>query len=212
MGLNDWSNFIVPLTFLAIWALTSLFNREAKPLPNRPGSRPVPPPGPRPGERVGGPAGRDPTTRRPVAQGFEPRRPAPGRDEDVLIIQAEPIRPTPPKTGAGASARRVARAKLPPETAPKRIEPATSRPLVTGLGLPPQQITKPLVVGPLAAPPSSLTATPVATKAAPATKPPTTPSEPLLARAVRSPERLREAIVLSEILQPPLVLRRGRRM
>src|SRR5436190_34588 len=25
--------FIVPLTFLAIWALTSLFNREAQPLP-----------------------------------------------------------------------------------------------------------------------------------------------------------------------------------
>jgi hypothetical protein len=34
--------FIVPLTFLAIWALTSLLNRDAQPLPPRPGRGPVP--------------------------------------------------------------------------------------------------------------------------------------------------------------------------
>jgi len=39
--------FIVPLTFLAIWALTSLLNRDAQPLPPRP-MRPPAPPGPRP--------------------------------------------------------------------------------------------------------------------------------------------------------------------
>ena len=32
-GLDSLYQFIVPLTFLAIWALTSLFNREAQPLP-----------------------------------------------------------------------------------------------------------------------------------------------------------------------------------
>jgi hypothetical protein len=41
--------FIVPLTFLAIWALTSLLNRDAQPLPPRPGRAPGAGGGPRPG-------------------------------------------------------------------------------------------------------------------------------------------------------------------
>ena len=45
--------FIVPLMFLAIWALTSLLNRDAQPLPPRPG-RPVGQGGPRPLNRVPG--------------------------------------------------------------------------------------------------------------------------------------------------------------
>ena len=45
--------FIVPLTFLAIWALTSILNRDAQPLPPRPG-RPPGPAGVRPPGRVGG--------------------------------------------------------------------------------------------------------------------------------------------------------------
>ena len=43
--------FIVPLMFLAIWALTSLLNRDAQPLPPRP-TRPPGPGGPRPLSRV----------------------------------------------------------------------------------------------------------------------------------------------------------------
>jgi len=42
--------FIVPLMFLAIWALTSLLNRDAQPLPPRPG-RPPGAGGPRPLEK-----------------------------------------------------------------------------------------------------------------------------------------------------------------
>ena len=45
--IDNLFQFIVPLTFLAIWALTSLFNREAPPLPQRMG-RPQPPGGPGP--------------------------------------------------------------------------------------------------------------------------------------------------------------------
>ncbi len=45
--------FIVPLMFLAIWALTSLLNRDAQPLPPRP-TRPPGPGGPRPLSRVPG--------------------------------------------------------------------------------------------------------------------------------------------------------------
>jgi hypothetical protein len=44
---------VVPLAFLAIWALTSLLNREAQPLPPRMG-RPQPPGGPGPGPGPGG--------------------------------------------------------------------------------------------------------------------------------------------------------------
>ena len=36
MKLEILLQFIVPLTFLAIWALTSLLNRDAQPLPPRP--------------------------------------------------------------------------------------------------------------------------------------------------------------------------------
>ena len=45
IDIDNLFQFIVPLTFLAIWALTSLFNREAPPLPQRMG-RPQPPGGP----------------------------------------------------------------------------------------------------------------------------------------------------------------------
>ena len=38
MKLEFLLQFIVPLTFLAIWALTSLLNRDAQPLPPRPGA------------------------------------------------------------------------------------------------------------------------------------------------------------------------------
>jgi len=47
--------FIVPLMFLAIWALTSLLNRDAQPLPPRPGRLPGPG-GPRPPARLPGQA------------------------------------------------------------------------------------------------------------------------------------------------------------
>jgi hypothetical protein len=46
MKLELLLQFIVPLTFLAIWALTSLLNRDAQPLPQRPGAGRLPGPGP----------------------------------------------------------------------------------------------------------------------------------------------------------------------
>ncbi|MGC8641651.1 MAG: hypothetical protein ACP5XB_17430 [Isosphaeraceae bacterium] len=46
-------NFIVPLTFLAIWALTAILNRDAQPLPPRTG-RPPGPGGMQPGGRLPG--------------------------------------------------------------------------------------------------------------------------------------------------------------
>jgi hypothetical protein len=72
-GFEMLIQFIVPLTFLAIWALTSLLNRDAQPLPPRPGRLP----GPRPG----GPADRrllppEPPAR-PAAATRPPERPMP---------------------------------------------------------------------------------------------------------------------------------------
>src|SRR5689334_1535404 len=48
MKLDILLQFIVPLSFLAIWALTSLLNRDAQPLPPRP-MRGLGPGGARPG-------------------------------------------------------------------------------------------------------------------------------------------------------------------
>ncbi len=61
--------FIVPLTFLAIWALTSLLNRDAQPLPPRPG-RPPGPGGVRPQNRAAGQA-----APRPPGPGAPPPQP-----------------------------------------------------------------------------------------------------------------------------------------
>src|SRR5437764_360870 len=100
--------FIVPLTFLAIWALTSLFNREAQPLPPRMG-RPQNPNGPGPGPAGGGgstlnalrseAANRDPSLRwaSPTAADRTGTRRPVGRPDDEILIIEETRRP------AGAS-------------------------------------------------------------------------------------------------------------
>src|SRR4051794_31456516 len=98
--IDNLFQFIVPLTFLAIWALTSLLNREAQPLPPRTG-RPRLPEGPGPGQGAG--PGGTPGTFRPEARNRDPaarwapptaaertasaRRPAGRPDEEILIIE-----------------------------------------------------------------------------------------------------------------------------
>lgn len=82
--------FIVPLTFLAIWALTSILNRDAQPLPPRPGR----PPGP------GGmqPGGRLPGQTDPLRPGGMPGRPAAGERPTAWTgLGAPPSAPTPPR-------------------------------------------------------------------------------------------------------------------
>src|SRR3954454_72497 len=97
MRFENIFQFIVPLTFFAIWALTSLFNRETQPLPPRTG-RPLGPNGPRPTpteilegprpiERGADRTPRDPTMRwsKPSSSERPPSRRAPtsgGLDED----------------------------------------------------------------------------------------------------------------------------------
>src|SRR5579875_2178350 len=117
--------FIVPLTFLAIWALTSLLNRDAQPLPPRPGAGRGPGPGPARGTAGGGfspstqgdPTGpvRSSSPGRPASSPIADRaaparwssapvqgRPAPvgsrAGDEGIVIIESE----TRPVTGSSS--------------------------------------------------------------------------------------------------------------
>jgi hypothetical protein len=111
MRLDILLQFIVPLSFLAIWALTSLLNRDANPLPPRPVRSPNPG-----GSRIGsmGPgrsdvmtparyqvAGRSPlsgapleraSAGRPTGGPAVPGRPVSGRlsglDEGILILDS----------------------------------------------------------------------------------------------------------------------------
>ena len=73
MKLEFLLQFIVPLTFLAIWALTSLLNRDAQPLPPRPGAGRGPGVGP---ARVGAGGGFSPATRGELTRSASPARPA----------------------------------------------------------------------------------------------------------------------------------------
>jgi len=87
--------FIVPLTFLAIWALTSILNRDAQPLPPRPG-RPPGPGGTRPPVRMPGQV-------EPLKPGGGlPGRPAPSplagdRPATWSGLGAPPASPAPPR-------------------------------------------------------------------------------------------------------------------
>lgn len=99
--LEALSQIIVPLIFLAIWAITSLLNRDAQPLPQRPAR-----PGGRPGPNALGPAARrsEPSslpgsTRRPGGEG--PPRNGSDRRPGEENPQASPRparRPTPSGT------------------------------------------------------------------------------------------------------------------
>ena len=224
----------MPLTFLAIWALTSLFNREAQPLPPRanrppgpPGPRPGLPPAPRPIERRAEPATGEPTMR--WSTGTATVRRAPGRpDDDILIIESEPRRPSPCAFGrAGvADGRRglAARGFADPvrrAVVPERPEPSTPRALSAefGQGIA-NQVNHPLNLGPLAMPQSPLGSHDLPSIAKVVSEPPRpVPGRALplgidLRVAMSSPAKLRESFIMNELFQPPLALRgkRGRRL
>src|SRR4051812_49963997 len=120
--------FIVPLTFLAIWALTAIFNREAQPLPPRQG-RPQPPGGP----GMGGPSAqragltdRDPNLRWSTT-GDRPssRRPLSG-DDAILIIEEtrRPPQSAANRAGTGGSTPPAAPPPPPPGGGPHPAPPA----------------------------------------------------------------------------------------
>src|SRR5690349_21596090 len=93
------ARLIIPGIFVVIWLLNQLFNKEVNPPANRTPLGPRPgglPPAPRPGERS---TGGEPTMR------FSSTSP-PRRADDVVVIRAEPTRPS---AVGGAAGRRQAR-------------------------------------------------------------------------------------------------------
>jgi hypothetical protein len=214
-----------PLILLAIWALSSLFRNEAKPQPGghalgpRPGG-PLHPPGARPGARPGTAMSRDPAMRWGNPPGTEglPRRP-PGRpNEEILIIRSETNRggrPPAPRPGPGsAPPKRGTRSKAAPATAAKRSEPTSARPAVDQPGSLVSQHVEQTIEG------QSLSNTTRANAAADAVtalydaRPKSANRTPLydLQSLVGSAEELRKAIIVNEVLQPPVAMRNRRRM
>jgi hypothetical protein len=229
MKIDQLFQFLVPLAFLAIWALTSLFNRAAHPLPPRTG-RPPDPTGPKPSdpsptmrpvERRAEPPPRDPTLRwsSPRAEPSAARRPPARPDDEIVILESEtrrPVTPPRPSPGAGTSPRRAARAKPATTASPKRPEPSSPRAL-SGSGTSPMtsQLTRSMEVKPLMHATSSPLTNVEASSASKAT-----PIRPVSQDATHSsdfrpsmvsPEKIREGIIMSELLQLPLALRPRRR-
>ena len=225
MRFENIFQFIVPLTFFAIWALTSLFNREAQPLPPRPGRplgpnprpRPTPTPSaspdaPRPVELGVDRSRRDPTMRwsKPSAPDRRPKA-LEDLDNDVLRIPAEPTRRAPsPRAGEGPAPRRAERSRPDPQAPPKRPEPsqasALSRSMEHDAALP---VNRRLVLDEMPESLAAATATDMGLSAPlparPADPPPLAGSD--LRLLLSSPSKLHQAIILGELLQPPLALR-----
>ena len=251
--------FIVPLTFLAIWALTSILNRDAQPLPPRPGRPPGPggvrPPG-RPAQgrlNRAPPAAECPAVRLPPLLGIvrrpgpdlgsppgsaSPPRPRPrlgSLDEAIVYIENDPAartasRPASALTGSTASGSRPARGGptrrggrsrtgVAGPAAQGKTEPDTPRALSDQVNQSlARQRSKPLEISPLGTPMSSLSSPLSHASVTPqfaqlqetgtAAPPPLTGVE--VHKLLASPARLREVFMLTEILRPPLALRRHR--
>lgn len=206
--MNNMLPYLVTLGFLAIWALTHLFNREAEPLPPRPG-RPPNGNGPRP-PQPGGPTRAEPTMRWAQPGAGPTARPAPPRparlDDDIVILESEPKRPAPPaRSTAGAAAKRSSRSK--PSAAPpaKRAEAAPAKLLGAPLSASIAPLSnRPVEFKPLTLPQETLTTLEPAKKPAPAAPKPTATTAALnIPALLTSPDRVRESFILSQILQPP---------
>ncbi len=252
--------FIVPLMFLAIWALTSLLNRDAQPLPPRPG-RPLGPGGPRPPGRVPGQpelrvpgsaapsrtAGPAPARQDLQSAWTQPQAPAPAprdravqrmttskADGAIVYIENDPARRNSARsTSAGSAAPpsssgiRPARSATPRKgargrsinigtaTPQGRTEPRTQRVLSDQVNQSmAMQRNKPLEItplftslAPLSLPLSQSSAAPQAHETSGGDRPVSMSSE-AIRNLLSSPARLREFALLTEVLQPPVALRR----
>jgi hypothetical protein len=230
MRLAQLYQFIVPLTFLAIWALTSLFNREAQPLPPRAGRPPGPPgpAGPRPSPGSASSDWRTETIAResaPVRTSSQPGTHTGPRtdgrmDDGIRVIEVEqrrPIPPPPPGPRIGTPApRRPGKARPAAKETPRRAEPATPRTLSGSMehqSSIAKEIGPALVLSPLHLAPSLLLtqASSSVAKIVEEARAHTAGQEAVTLAEIRAqllvPSRVRETLILKEILEPPLALR-----
>ncbi len=224
MRIDNLYQFIVPLTFLAIWALTSLFNREAQPLPPRNARAPGPiGPKPTPSTTPVRPSDwrTEPYPPRPTTQG-RTTPPTPARtggrgDDEILILDPDTRRtpPSPTNRGASPQAKRPTKARAKAQPTPGRSEAITPRALSSSMARPMNPKTgEPLGLTPLSLPASPLLSAPmgeapgkVESRARDAEH--VVLSADDIQQLLQSPARVRESIILNELLQPPLSLRGG---
>jgi hypothetical protein len=199
---------VVPLTFLAIWALTSLFNREAKPLPPRGGT-------------VGGPLGPYAQPPRPqsapqpwqtgpsaapnevgAGQKLPTMRwggPTSGRsqaDDDILIIRDRPeVKPATRAKPAKSQKPQRSREEKPHQAPATDIDSMKMESMTQNLTA---NLGKELLLDKLSA---------GVTSAKALGKIDERPATLAITRLLSSPERVREAFILKEILDPPISLR-----
>jgi hypothetical protein len=252
MRLEILYQLIVPLTFLAIWALTSLLNKEAQPLPARPARLPHPLGEPRLGGAGlwGEPASEAPyreVPERPIQRSAERAAPsriaepsssprlASGRlpgEEGITILDSESRAARAAMSGGSAAAgalvprsgragplRRAGRGRAGAgSAAAKPTEAGRPRALTSLVSQSmAEKKARPLAIAPLAAPLAPIAAPLSETVAVPVTQQPAArPRLPSysageLRSLLTSTTKLREMAVLSELLQPPLVLRPLRR-
>lgn len=219
MNNNQWDELvklIVPVILVIFWAINQLFQKDLtaprKVAPGRRAGEGPPPPG-----RIGGET-------RPRMQPFEPemtperRRVPPG--EDMVILSSETRSTRHPKAGrpnagGGAAARpksgKKSRNAADTRSGTRRADSISGADLSSGS----ERLERTSILGPL----TSVSGGPAFSESSGVSDDtpevrvagPTTPiGIDELREAMLNPRRLREAILVSEILQPPLVLRSRR--
>ncbi len=220
-GMDSLYQYIVPLAFAAIWALTSLFNRETQPLPPRPGRAPGPN-GPRPSSPSSAtvrPADWRPESMstRPSGSGnpTSPGRSGGRKNDDIVILDSEPR-----KTTSSPGSRRGSRPRSSVQPTPRSNEPVTPRALSDSLGRHSnpsssvQLLPQATSLNPLSLPPSPLLTNP-ADEAAKlqAGRALVTEQDSFstmdIRKLLQNPSRLREGFIMGELLRPPVALRHG---
>ena len=200
---------IVPVSFVAIWALTALFNKEQPGSPPRQ-PRPMPGGGPRPGDptlRWGPQASRPAvTTTRRIA----------GGEDDILIIPNDPARPTriaPPRQATGVANRRASKSRQPAPPPDRKAEGVAARPRLEGVSqIVNQSLARPITLTPLTtiAPMATATGSDLANAPSAPSKTSIVVTASTLLPLMTDPIRLRESFIVNELFQPPVALR-GRR-
>jgi hypothetical protein len=203
MRFDSFYQFLVPLTFLAIWALTSLFNREAQPLPPRSGRAP-------------GPNGPSPAADR-LSHASTARSGGVRPEDEIRIIDSEPRRssPMPKPRVAPPAARRSTKTRGQTPSTSKKAESSSSR----SMGIPMSRsmaadMGTPQSLIPLSLPPSPLLSN-FSVEAPGTDESRARAAQPIAINAIEvrklaaSPARIRESFILSELMQPPLALRGG---
>jgi hypothetical protein len=231
MRIDQLYQFLVPLMFLAIWALTSLLNRDAQPLPPRtgPGGRSPNPYGPRSGSEPMTANDLRPDPFRPEgrpspAQGAPGRpaaprpRPLRSHDEGIVILEQD-SGSTKPTRLASSTPRRAGRGRSTSPTQPKKKESTPRQTFGTPLSSSPltgSTVTHTESLAPLSLVATATIAETTSIQTSRIESPRTRPVERKavsieeIHELLRSPARVGEAFILSELLSAPVSMR-GRR-